>query len=186
MLKSGTPAGRGTWRDDFVLYRHAIAVAPGASQIPLNLGVALEKIGRYNEAIANYETAQRGNENEPAPPLNMGLAYLLSGRPAQALAPLARAVQLQPSAPGPLYHYSRALLETGNIDEAVAQVRKALTRIASVHSIRWIENGLKAPARIICPRSAACPRPQACSRKAAAERRPWLEELRREIVEETG
>jgi len=67
-----------------------------------------------------------------------------------------------------------------------ADVRKALTRIASVHSIRWIENGLKAPARIICPRSAACPRPQACSRKVAAERRPWLEELRREIVEEVG
>lgn len=117
----------GTWRDDFVLYRHAIAVAPGASLIPLNLGVALEKIGRYNEAIANYEAAQRWNENEPAPPLNMGLAYLLSGRPAQALAPLERAVQLQPSAPGPLYHYSRALLETGKIDEAVTQVRKALT-----------------------------------------------------------
>jgi protein O-mannosyl-transferase len=117
----------GTWRDDFVLYRHAIAVAPGASLIHLNLGVALEKIGRYNEAIANYEAAQRLNENEPAPPLNMGLAYLLSGRPEQALAPLARAVQLQPAAPGPLYHCSRALLETGKIDEAVAQVRKALT-----------------------------------------------------------
>ena len=116
----------GTWRDDFALYRHAIAVAPGASLVYLNLGVALEKIGRYNEAIANYEAAQRANVNEPAPPLNMGLAYLLSGRPAQALAPLERAVQLQPTAPGPLYHYSRALLETGRIDEAVVQVRKAL------------------------------------------------------------
>ena len=115
-----------TWRDDFVLYRHAIAVAPGASLVHLNLGVALEKIGRYNEAIANYEAAQRWNEYEPAPPLNMGLAYLLSGRPAQALAPLTRAVQLQPGAPGPLYHYSRALLETGKIDEAVTQLKKAL------------------------------------------------------------
>jgi len=116
----------GTWRDDFVLYRHAIAVAPGAGLVHVNLGVALEKIGRYNEAIANYEIAQNLNENESGPPLNMGLAYLLSGRPAQALAPLARAVQLKPAEAGPLYHYSRALLETGKPDEAVIELRKAL------------------------------------------------------------
>ncbi|MFN0102863.1 MAG: tetratricopeptide repeat protein [Bryobacteraceae bacterium] len=116
----------GTWRDDLTLYRHAIAAAPGASLVHQNLGVALEKLGRYNEAIANYETAQRLNEYEPGPPLNMGLAYLLSGRPERALKPLARAVELQPAAPGPLYHYSRALLAAGKLDEAVAEARKAL------------------------------------------------------------
>ena len=35
----------------YVLYRHAIA--PGASLVHLNPGVALERIDRYNEAIAN-------------------------------------------------------------------------------------------------------------------------------------
>jgi hypothetical protein len=63
-------------------------------------------------------------------------------------------------------------------------VRSALSRIASVHSIRWIEDGLRQPARIICPRSAACPRPQACAGGAAQEHRPWLEEMKREIVRE--
>jgi transcriptional regulator with XRE-family HTH domain len=85
-----------------------------------------------------------------------------------------------------VHQTDQACAAAGGAAPVPPDVRKALTRIASVHSIRWIENGLKAPARIICPRSAACPRPQACSRKAAAERRPWLEELRREIVDEVG
>lgn len=116
----------GTWRDDFTVYRHSIAVAPGASFVYLNYGVALEKAGRYNEAIANYEMAQKLNTDEPTAPLNMGLAFLLSGRPAEALAPLERAVALQPNVPGPRYHYSRALLDAGKLEEADAQARKAL------------------------------------------------------------
>jgi hypothetical protein len=85
-----------------------------------------------------------------------------------------------------VYATDQACAEAGGAAPVPPQVRDALTRIASVHSIRWIGNGLKGAARIICPRSAACPRPHACSRRAAAERRPWLDELRREIVEEVG
>jgi Tfp pilus assembly protein PilF len=117
----------GVWRNDFTLYRHAISVAPGAMLVYLNLGVALEKLGKYNEAIANYEAAQKFNENEPAPYLNTGLALMLSGRAPQAIAPLRRAVALRPASPVPLYHLSRALLETGQLDESDTQVRKALT-----------------------------------------------------------
>ena len=39
----------------YVLYRHA--VAPGASLVHLNRGVALERIDRYNEATAKRESA---------------------------------------------------------------------------------------------------------------------------------
>jgi tetratricopeptide (TPR) repeat protein len=116
----------GVWRNDFTLYRHAIAVAPGAPLIYVNLGVALEKLGKFNEAIAHYEIAQQLNQNDGGPSLNMGLAYMLSGRAPQAIAPLRRAVQLRPASPTPLYHLSRALLETGQFDESDAQVRKAL------------------------------------------------------------
>jgi transcriptional regulator with XRE-family HTH domain len=65
-------------------------------------------------------------------------------------------------------------------------VRAALSRIGAVHSIRWIEDSLRLPARIICPRSAACPRPQGCARGATQEQRPWLEDIKREIVREAG
>jgi transcriptional regulator with XRE-family HTH domain len=77
-----------------------------------------------------------------------------------------------------------ACADAGGAALAPPEVRAALSRIASAHSIRWIEDGLRLPARIICPRSAACPRPQACARASAQERRPWLEEMKREIVRE--
>ena len=116
----------GTWRNDFTLYRHAIAVAPGASIVYQNLGVALEKQQKFNEAIKNYNLALQLNEKQFAPHLNIGLAYLQSGRPAEAMGPLLRARELQPNNPVPRYHYSRALLESGKLDEAVAEARQAL------------------------------------------------------------
>jgi 4-amino-4-deoxy-L-arabinose transferase-like glycosyltransferase len=115
----------GTWRNDFTLYRHAIAVAPGASIVYMNLGVALEKFGKFNEAINNYKIAVSLNDKQLTPHLNIGLAYLQSGRPSEAIAPLARAVELQPNNPTPRYHYSRALLESGKLEEAIVQVKQA-------------------------------------------------------------
>lgn len=116
----------GVWRNDLTLYRHSISAAPGAMLVYLNLGVALEKLGKFNEAIVHYQEAQKFNENEPAPYLNTGLALMQSGRAPQAIAPLRRAVALRPASPAPLYHLSRALLETGQLDESDSQVRKAL------------------------------------------------------------
>lgn len=116
----------GTWRNDFTLYRHAIAVAPGASIVYQNLGVALESQKKFNEAIKNYNLALQTNDRQFTPHLNIGLAYLQSARPAEALAPLLRARDLQPNNPLPRYHISRALLETGKLDESVAEARNAM------------------------------------------------------------
>ena len=116
----------GTWRNDFTLYRHAIAVAPGASTVYLNLGVALEKQQKFNEAIKNYNLAAQLNSKQMMPYLNIGRAYLQTARPADAIAPLLRARELQPNSPVPRYHYSRALLDAGRLDEAVAEARQAL------------------------------------------------------------
>jgi transcriptional regulator with XRE-family HTH domain len=79
-----------------------------------------------------------------------------------------------------------ACVRGGGAAPAPATVRTALSRIASAHSIKWIEEGMRSPARIICPRSAACPRPQVCARRAAPERRSWLEQVRREILSASG
>lgn len=121
----------GVWRDDITLYRHSIAAAPGASLVYMNLGVALQKSGRFNEAIANYQIARQLNDGESDTHLNMGIAYLDSRRPAEALPALARAMELTPTAAAPRYHLSRALIELGRLDEAVAQIREALGRSPS-------------------------------------------------------
>lgn len=121
----------GVWRDDITLYRHSIAAAPGASLIYMNLGVALQKAGRFNDAIANYQLARQLNDSESDTHLNMGIAYLDLRRPAAALPALFRAIELTPAAAAPRYHLSRALIELGRLDEAVTQIREALTRAPS-------------------------------------------------------
>lgn len=96
------------------------------------------------------------------------------------LAPALQAEGLD--ADGLVHATDEACARAGGAAVAPAEVRAALARIASVHSIRWIEDSMRLPARIICPRSTACPRPQTCARSVALERRPWLEEMKRDIV----
>jgi tetratricopeptide (TPR) repeat protein len=49
-----------------------------------NLGVVLVKLGRYDEAIAEYEAAERLLPNDPRIELNLALAYSKSGRLTEA------------------------------------------------------------------------------------------------------
>ena len=53
-----------------------------------NLGVVLVKLGRYDEAIAEYEAAERLLPNDPRIELNLALAYSKSGRLTEAAAKL--------------------------------------------------------------------------------------------------
>ena len=45
-----------------------------------NLGVVLVKLGRYDEAIAEYEAAEKMMPNDPRIGLNLALAYSKSGQ----------------------------------------------------------------------------------------------------------
>ncbi len=62
--------------------------------------------------------------------------------------------------------------------------RKHILSVARILNIGWIESGLESPASIICPRSASCPRPKACAERPAERRRPWLDEVRDDILQE--
>ena len=115
-----------TWKDDETLYKHAIAVAPGAPIVYRNLGAALERKGRFNEAIANYVVARDLTPKDPETYLNMGLAYLQMGRAPQAVENFQKAIELNPGSPVPLYHLSRALLAMEQFDESDRVVKKAL------------------------------------------------------------
>lgn len=115
-----------TWKDDETLYRHAIAAAPGAPVVYRNLGVALEKKGRFNEAIANYVIARDLTPDDPVTYQNLGLAYLQTGRAPLALENFQKWMQLSPDSPTPLYHQSRALLAMEQMDESDRVVKKAL------------------------------------------------------------
>jgi len=61
-----------------------------------NLGAALARAGRYEEAIAEYDRALSKSLENPALLLNLGLAYYKTGRPAEAATRFERVASLAP------------------------------------------------------------------------------------------
>jgi hypothetical protein len=58
---------------------------------------------------------------------------------------------------------------------------EAIRAVANILSIAWVEESLKQPARIICPRSSRCPRGGKCN-TAPATRARDITEVQREIL----
>ncbi len=58
---------------------------------------------------------------------------------------------------------------------------EAIRAVANILSIAWVEESLKQPARIICPRSSRCPRQGQCN-VAPATRTPDITDIKREIL----
>jgi transcriptional regulator with XRE-family HTH domain len=72
-----------------------------------------------------------------------------------------------------LHHHGEA-----RIPETAAE---AITSVARVLNIAWIEDALSVPARIICPRSTHCPRSGHCD-GASASRAREITDVREEII----
>ncbi|MBV8783781.1 MAG: DUF3612 domain-containing protein, partial [Gammaproteobacteria bacterium] len=62
---------------------------------------------------------------------------------------------------------------------------QALTAVAQLLNIAWIEDALQQPARIICPRSSRCPRPERCE-AARPSRAREIADVREEILGREG
>jgi len=58
---------------------------------------------------------------------------------------------------------------------------EAIRSVANILSIAWVEEALRHPARIICPRSSRCPRDGQCG-PAPAKRACDITDVRREIL----
>jgi hypothetical protein len=58
---------------------------------------------------------------------------------------------------------------------------EAIRAVANILSIAWVEDSLKQPARIICPRSSRCPRQGQCN-VAPATRAQDITDIKREIL----
>jgi Flp pilus assembly protein TadD len=50
-------AGRGYWQEALFRFQRARSLTPGNGEVLNNLGVALEALGRYDEALATYKQA---------------------------------------------------------------------------------------------------------------------------------
>ena len=84
------------WRDSEALFRHAIAVTTDNAVAYLNLGVALDVQGRFDESLPVYRQAEKLDPNRFQIHNNLGNILHKSGRPAESLEEYRLAIQLRP------------------------------------------------------------------------------------------
>lgn len=116
----------GYWENDLTLCTHAFAVTGGKANVHNNLGVALEKTGRTDEAIRHYREAIRLNPDFQEAHYNLGIALEKQGRMDEAMNCYREALRINPGNARTHYGIGSVLAKTGRIDEAVRHYREAL------------------------------------------------------------
>ena len=91
-----------------------------------NLGVALQKAGRVQEAIVHYEEALRAAPDDATAHYNLGTALEEAGRVPEAIAHWEQAVQIRPDFVEAHDNLGVALVHSGRVPEAIAHYEQAL------------------------------------------------------------
>ena len=107
-----TLARKGNWTDAIDCYQAALGTerdSVKAAKVRNNLGAALERLGRADEALEQFRRALEINENYPEAHCNLGRMLAHRGRRDEAVAHLREALRLKPG-----YEQARKqLLELG-------------------------------------------------------------------------
>jgi tetratricopeptide (TPR) repeat protein len=125
-----------TWKDSITLFRHALAVTDGNYLAHLNVGVALSRQGKVEEAMAEYRRALAIQPNMVEAQAALGTALHKLGRSAEALPHLQRAVQLRPDSAQVRHTLAITLEDLGRHRSAIAELEKAVElspRYADAH-----------------------------------------------------
>jgi tetratricopeptide (TPR) repeat protein len=91
----------------------------------VNVGVALEEQGRFDEALADYRQAARIAPEHYQIHLDLGNVLEKTGRPAEALAEYREAVRLNPKSVTPHEGLGIVLAELGRFNEATNEFTRA-------------------------------------------------------------
>ncbi|MFX1265854.1 MAG: tetratricopeptide repeat protein [Promethearchaeota archaeon] len=105
----------------------AVALYPNMAVSNVNLGAALFRLGRYEEAIQSLEKGIRLNPKGPVPFFTfLGWAYCFAGRYEDAIATLKKAIDLAPDSPIVHTHLAAIYSLSGLEKEARAEVAEVL------------------------------------------------------------
>ena len=115
------------WKDPVTLWSYEIRLFPeGAAISHNNLGIAYGSLGRYQEAIMEFQTALRLNPNYAEVHYNLGNAYKSIGQYDEAVAHYYDELQINPNNADIHNNLGNALAKQGKIKEALAGFTKAL------------------------------------------------------------
>jgi tetratricopeptide (TPR) repeat protein len=113
------------WKDDLTLYTHTLAVTTGNWPIETSLGLALQRLGNREEAIAHYRAALRLYPYSQAS-YNLGTALFESGRNVEAEAAFREALRVKPDFAEAHNNLGSVMLALGRVEEAAAAYAQAV------------------------------------------------------------
>jgi tetratricopeptide (TPR) repeat protein len=113
------------WRDGETLFRHAVAVTQDNDIALVNLGVALDVQGRFDEALVQYHEAARLMPGRYQIHNNLGNILDHLGRTPEALAEYRVAVQLKPGNAALHNSTGEMLAKLGRPEEAAGEFSEA-------------------------------------------------------------
>jgi len=132
-LVVGTTRQVATWRDGVTLWEHALVVGGNSTVSQTNLGVALEKAARYDEAAAHLTEAVRLEPRNARALVDLADVEFARGRWAEAASGYARALELDPEDAATrqslaMTHYNLGNREwrAGRLDAAASEYREGL------------------------------------------------------------
>lgn len=114
------------WRDSETLFRHTVAVTKNNDVALVNLGVALDGQGRFDEALVPYREALRLAPERYQIHNNVGGVLDKMGQPEAALLEYREAVRLQPDVAFLHNGAGQMLAKLGRFDEATREFAEAV------------------------------------------------------------
>ena len=113
------------WRDSETLFRRAVAVTENNDIALINLGVALDVQGRFDEALAVYRQAEKMDSGRYQLHNNLGNILGILGRHAESLAEYREAIRLRPGDATLLNAAGVQLAALNQFDAALAEFYQA-------------------------------------------------------------
>jgi tetratricopeptide (TPR) repeat protein len=116
----------GNYRQAVPHFEAALRVIPSFTEPRVDLGIALSALGRYDEAVAQFQQALR-TKDTPALRHNLGLTFARQGRMDKAIVEYENAMRLDPDDYASVVELAAALGANGRWVEAESRLRHALT-----------------------------------------------------------
>jgi tetratricopeptide (TPR) repeat protein len=114
------------YQSDVALWSDALAWNPNSWAVDDNLGSALLKVGRVDEAIIQYQKALEINPDSAEIHDDLGIVLFQKGRVDEAMVLFEKALEIDPDYAQAHNNLGFTLFQKGRVDEAVAHYQMAL------------------------------------------------------------
>jgi len=126
VLGSATVSRNEDYRSDLAIWSDTVAKRPDNPRAQNNLGIALDRQGKIDEAIVHFAEAVRLKPNYADAHGNLAFALVRQGRNKEAIEHYYQAVRLKPDSSTAHHNLGVALYREQRIDEAIAQYSVAV------------------------------------------------------------